>query len=59
VRNEPKAARKICEANAPLLDVPLERLVMPARDPNYFEIADRLEDAAARTVAPDLGLRTR
>jgi len=34
VRSVPKAARKICEANALLLDVPLERLVMPACDSN-------------------------
>jgi len=59
VRNVPKAAHKICEANALLLDVPLERLVMPAHDSNYFEVADRLEYAVARTVAPDFELQTR
>jgi len=52
VRSVPKAARKICEANAPLLDVPLERLVMPACDSNLPEPATRLEYAVARTVAP-------
>ena len=59
MRNVPKAARKICVANAPLLDVPLERLVMPAHDSNYFDVADKLENAVARTVAQTFRLRTR
>ena len=42
MRNVPKAARKICEANAPLLDVPLERLVMAA-EPNVFKAVSQLK----------------